>query len=410
MGLFAALRSLNADQRNAFVAAFLGWSLDAFDFFVLVFVLKDVAATFHTNKVVASSAIMLTLAMRPVGAFIFGWLADRFGRRIPLMIDIILYSVIELLSGFAPNLISFLVLRAIFGVAMGGEWGVGAALAMESIPEKARGVLSGTLQEGYPVGYLLAAVVFPFVAPVLGWRWMFFIGVLPALVSFFIIARVKESPAWEQARERQRERKEGAGRSILSHAPLFIYLVVLMTAFNFMSHGTQDMYPTFLQVQRHFSAKTVSWISVLANIGALAGGIFFGGLSQRIGRRKAIVIASLIAIPVIPLWTFAPSAALLALGSFLMQFMVQGAWGVIPAHLNELSPATLRGLFPGFAYQLGNLLASENATLQTWIAARHGQNFALALSSVIIVVLIAVVIITGLGREARGQPMDEAPA
>ncbi len=403
MGLIQALRSLLPDQRNAFLAAFLGWSLDAFDYFVLVFVIKDVAADFHTDKTHVSVALMLTLAMRPVGALIFGWLADRYGRRMPLMIDIILYSILELCSGFAPNLTWFLVLRALFGVAMGGEWGVGAALAMESIPEKSRGVLSGLLQEGYPVGYLLAAVVFPLVAPVLGWRWMFFIGVLPALLSFFIIAKVKESPAWQQNRERAP--KPNLIEALRSHGLLFGYLVILMAAFNFMSHGTQDLYPTFLQVQKHFGPRTVSTITVIANIGALSGGIFFGGLSQRIGRRKAIVTASLLGLPVVALWAFSPSAALLAVGSFLMQFMVQGAWGVIPAHLNELAPAALRGLFPGLAYQLGNLLASENAPLQSRIAESHHDDYSRAMAMVIVVVLVAVAVITALGREARGQPM-----
>ena len=346
MSLLTQMRVLTPDQRSAFLASFLGWTLDAFDFFVLVFVLKDVAKTFHTDKTHVAFAIMLTLALRPVGALLFGLAADRYGRRTPLMIDVVLFSVFELLSGFAPTLTWFLVLRALFGIAMGGEWGLGASLAMETIPAKTRGALSGLLQEGYVVGYLLAAVVYRFVAPSLGWRWMFFVGVLPALLSLFIRAKVKESPAWKQQQVQQggaKQERLSFGETVRRHGRLFLYLVVLMTGFNFLSHGTQDLYPTFLQVQHRLPPATVSTIAILYNIGALCGGIFFGSLSQRLGRRKAIVLACLCALPVIPLWAFSHNLALLTLGAFLMQFCVQGAWGVIPAHLTELSPTALRG-------------------------------------------------------------------
>ncbi|MCA1596000.1 MAG: MFS transporter, partial [Chloroflexi bacterium] len=303
-------------------------------------------------------------------------------------------------SGFAPTLTWFLVLRAIFGVAMGGEWGLGAALAMESVPAEMRGFLSGLLQEGYVVGYLLAAVVYDLVFPVLGWRWMFFLGALPALLSLFIRAKVKESPVFSRSASRT---SGGSLKSAIGqNARLFVYLVVLMTAFNFMSHGSQDVYPTFLQVQRHFSTGRVASIAIIYNIGALAGGIFFGTLSQRIGRRRAIVTAALLALPVIPLWVYGPDAALLAVGGFLLQFMVQGAWGVIPAHLSELSPNALRGTFTGFAYQLGNLFAAINATLQTGLAERNHRNYAAVLASVMVVVLFCVAGITALGPESRG--------
>jgi SHS family lactate transporter-like MFS transporter len=380
-----------------FLAAYLGWTLDAFDFFVLVFVVKDVAATYHVTKTAVTYAIFLTLAFRPVGALLFGWAGDRYGRRIPLMVDVIFYAVMELLSGFAPTLTTFLVLRAIFGIAMGGEWGLGASLAMESVPVKTRGLLSGILQQGYPVGYLLAAVAYRFVVPALGWRWMFFLGVLPALLSLFIRFRVQESPVWQVTRSAPRLK---LGAAIKTHFGLFAYMAVLMAAFNFMSHGTQDNYPTFLQVQRHFRPDTVSDIAIIYNLGALLGGIVFGALSQRIGRRRAIIYASLLALPLIPLWAYSHTAALLALGAFGMQFCVQGAWGVIPAHLSELSPTALRGTFTGFAYQMGNLIASYNTTLQSRIAASHGGNYSLALASVITVVLLVVAAITALGREA----------
>lgn len=400
MTMWEQLRALTPVQRNAFLAAYLGWTLDAFDFFILVFVIPDVAKEFKVEKTAVTYAIFLTLAFRPVGALLFGWLGDRYGRRIPLLIDVVFYSVMELLSGFAPTLTAFLVLRAIFGIAMGGEWGLGASLAMETVPARTRGLLSGILQQGYPVGYLLAAVVFRFVFPVLGWRWMFFIGVLPALLSLFIRFGVKESPVWVQ---RQKTRTtQNLGQAVKQNLGLFAYMVVLMAAFNFMSHGTQDNYPTFLRVQRHFSPDTVSTIAIIYNVGAICGGIFFGALSQRIGRRRAIVIAALLALPIVPLWAYSHTAAMLALGAFGMQFFVQGAWGVIPAHLSELAPNALRGTFTGLAYQTGNLIASYNATLQSRIADAHGGDYRLALASVILVVLVAVAGIAALGREAPG--------
>src|SRR5947209_2474887 len=312
-------RTLTPDQKKAFLAAYLGWMLDAFDFFLLVFVINDVAREFHTSKTAVTDAITLTLACRPIGAFLFGMAADRYGRRVPLMIDVVLYSLLEVLSGFAPNLTMFLVLRGLFGVAMGGEWGLGASLALESAPPAARGVLSGILQQGYPAGYLLAAIIYRFVLPGLGWRWLFFVGGAPALLSLFIRAQVKESPVWERAAHERLNLR--VGPAIRQHAGRFAYLVLLMTAFNFMSHGTQDMYPTFLQVQHRFRPETVSNIAIIYNIGALIGGALVGGLSQRIGRRRAIVIAALLALPMIPLWAFSRTAPLLALGAFMMQFL-----------------------------------------------------------------------------------------
>ena len=398
MTMLEQLRALTPVQRNAFLAAYLGWTLDAFDFFILVFVIPDVAKDFKVEKTAVTYAIFLTLAFRPVGAFLFGWLGDRFGRRIPLLIDVVFYSIMELLSGFAPNLTAFLILRAVFGIAMGGEWGLGASLAMETVPARTRGLLSGILQQGYPVGYLLAAVVFRFVFPVLGWRWMFFIGVLPALLSLFIRFGVQESPVWVQSQKKRAT--QSLGWTVRRNLGLFAYMAVLMAAFNFMSHGTQDNYPTFLRVQHHFNPDTVSAIAITYNVGAIFGGIFFGALSQRIGRRRAIIIASLLALPIVPLWAYSHTAGMLALGAFGMQFFVQGAWGVIPSHLSELAPNALRGTFTGLAYQTGNLIASYNATLQSRIAESHGNNYSLALASVILVVLLAVAGVTALGREA----------
>jgi MFS transporter, SHS family, lactate transporter len=394
------LKNLNRRQRSAVLASYLGWTLDAFDYFLLVFVLKDIAAEFHTDVTAVSVAIVLTLAARPIGALLFGYAADRYGRRPTLMVDIVAYSLIEVLSGFSTNLTMLIALRALYGVAMGGEWGVGASLTMETIPPRTRGIVSGLLQAGYPSGYLLASIIYALLFTTIGWRGMFFVGAAPALLVFYIRSQVDESPAFQQRREPM-----NLGllwRTIRSRFGLFLFTILLMTAFNFFSHGTQDLYPTFLQVQRQLSPHEVGTIAVVYNIGAILGGLFFGMFSEQIGRRRAIAIASLAALPIIPLWAYAPGAVWLAVGAFLMQFAVQGAWGIVPAHLNELSPDEVRGTFPGFTYQLGNLLASGNATLQAWIAESYGHDYAFALAVVAGIVAILVAVLASLGVEARG--------
>ncbi|CAJ7042276.1 major facilitator superfamily transporter sialate:H(+) symporter [Burkholderia pseudomallei] len=397
--------SWTREQRNVTIAAYLGWTLDAFDFFLMVFVLKDIAAEFNTKIPAVAFAITLTLAARPIGALIFGRLADHFGRRPTLMINIACYSLLELASGFAPSLAALLVLRTLFGVAMGGEWGVGSALTMETVPPRARGAVSGLLQAGYPSGYLLASVVFGLLYPYIGWRGMFMIGVLPALLVLYVRAKVPESPAWKQMEKRARP---GLVATLKQNWKLSIYAVVLMTAFNFFSHGTQDLYPTFLREQHHFDPHTVSWITIVLNIGAIVGGLTFGWLSERIGRRRAIFIAAMIALPVLPLWAFSTGA--LAAGAFLMQISVQGAWGVIPVHLNEISPDEIRATFPGFVYQLGNLLASGNATLQAQFAVDHGNNYGMALATVAGIVAVVICVLIVFSRERRGIDMTQTAA
>src|SRR5437763_10332462 len=287
-----------SDQRATVVAGFLGWTLDAFDFFLVVIALTAIAKDFGKSDAAIALSITLTLAFRPVGAFIFGLLADRYGRRLPLIIDLIFYSVVDVLSGLAPNYTTFLVLRALFGIGMGGEWGVGASLAMEKVPPRLRGVLSGLLQEGYAVGYLLAAIVYFIVFPRWGWRPMFFIGGLPALLAIFVRLRVQESEVWKKTRHAD---WSSLGKSIASHWKLFLYLTVLMAGMNFASHGTQDMYPTFLQRDWGFTPQRRAMLVGFSMIGALLGGLTFGHISDRIGRRKAIVIALGLAITIIPL-------------------------------------------------------------------------------------------------------------
>jgi SHS family lactate transporter-like MFS transporter len=410
MSFLRRLQNLTSVQRNTFIACFLGWSLDAFDFFILVFCVSAIGADFHTKVSSVAEAIFITLAMRPVGAFLFGMMADRFGRRPTLMIDIIAYSIFELGSAFAPSLHTFLIMRALFGIAMGGEWGVGAALAFETLPKEGRGFFSGLLQEGYVVGYLLAALVYGTLFSYVGWRGMFVIGALPAFLVIYIRTKVDESPAFLQGKTRAKTERH-LSKDVLMFGGSFLFLIVLMFAFNSFSHGTQDLYPTFLQKNHGFTPKTVGFIAIIYNIGALLGGVIFGSWSEKIGRRKAIVIAALCAIPCIPLWAYANSVALLALGGFLMQFMVQGAWGVIPAHLNELSPPAVRGTFPGLAYQLGNLLSSRNSVIQAKLAEeRYGGSFAPVLTWTVLIIATLVAVITWLGGERKGADLSSTTA
>ncbi len=393
-------------QRNAAIASFSSWTLDAFDFFVLVFLLSDIAQSFHVGLEQVTLAILLTLAVRPIGALIFGRAAEKYGRKPILMLNIVFFSVFELLSAAAPSLTVFLLLRVLYGVAMGGIWGVASSLAMETIPDRSRGLMSGIFQAGYPFGYLLAAVVYGLLFETVGWRGMFVIGAAPILLLPFIYYCVQESPVWLAARERK---ESTALLPVLkSHWKLCCYLVLLMAAFNFFSHGTQDLYPVFLKVQHGFDPKTVSIIAISYNIASIIGGVFFGSLSEKIGRKKAIIIAALLALPVIPLWAFSSGSLMLGIGAFLMQFMVQGAWGVIPTYLTELVPANTRAVLPGFVYQLGNLIASVNATLQATIAEHHGHNYGLAMAIVAGTVAVAIALLVFFGKDTRGKAITDA--
>jgi SHS family lactate transporter-like MFS transporter len=400
-------KSLNRDQRNTFLACFLGWALDAFDFFLLTFVIVPMAQDFRVGIAELSYAITITLAMRPVGAFIFGLLGDRFGRRIPLMVDIVFYSVMELLTAFAPNYTMLLIFRALYGVGMGGEWGLGASLAMEALPTEARGLFSGILQQGYMFGYLFAALTYGIVFPFFGWRGLFVVGALPAFLVLFIRARVPESPVWVRQRSTINF-WSSVGTILKEHWLLFIYVILLMTAFNAMSHGTQDQYQTFLGEQRGFSVRGKATIGVIYAIGAICGGIVFGHLSQRFGRRRSIIVAALGGMLLIPVWVLVPQFAILIAGGFAMQFMVQGAWGIVPVHLNELSPSALRGTFPGFAYQLGNLLAANTAVVEAKLAyhfrdASGHADYAKALAIFALVIFLALIVIAAIGPEKRGK-------
>jgi SHS family lactate transporter-like MFS transporter len=401
MALTSPFADLSRPQRHAYFASLGGWSLDAFDFFLFIFCIKAISSEFHTDVKAITEGTFLTLAMRPLGALVFGWLAEKYGRRPILMINVLSFSLFEIASACAPDLGTLLVLRALFGFAMGGEWGVGAALALETLPAKNRGFFSGLLQEGYVIGFLLASIVFKFAFDHVGWRGMFVIGALPALLVFYIRRTVEESPAWLAGQHAHRASPGEMWNAVKGHLPLLLFMVLLMACFNAFSHGSQDLYPTFLQVQHGFDASTTGSIAIVMNFGALLGGIVFGALSERIGRRRAIALAALLALPMIPLWAYSSTAPMFMLGAFLMQFMVQGAWGIVPAHLNELSPPSLRAILPGFAYQLGNFVMSRLSPIQAGIAERHGNDFAFVLAVWIAIVAVALALAALLGRELR---------
>jgi SHS family lactate transporter-like MFS transporter len=385
-------------SHHAVTAGFLGWTLDAFDFFVVVFLLDVLAAHFRVPKKDIIWTLTATLAFRPIGAVIFGLLADRYGRRRPLMANVIYFSIIELLSGFSQTYTQFLILRALFGIGMGGEWGVGASLAMEHAPKKWRGVLSGILQSGYSIGYLLAALAARTVLPTLGWRWMFWLGALPALLALYIRRNVPESRAWQ-------ENRVATFRAILvavrEHARSFIYLAIQMTFMMFLSHGTQDLYPDFLKHQHHIAAPAVAYMVMLGSIGSVVGAIIFGHASQTMGRRYAMIAALVLSLLVMPFWAFGGSVLVLAVGVFLMQAGVQGAWGIIPVHLNELAPDQLRGLVPGLAYQLGILFAAPTGTIEDALRDRVGYGWALAGFEIAVMLVLVVVLL--MGTEQRGR-------
>ncbi|WP_022882795.1 MFS transporter [Gryllotalpicola ginsengisoli] len=398
---------LNPDQRNAFIASLLGWMMDAFDYFLIVLVYADIGTDFGVPIERMAFLTTITLLMRPVGAYLFGLWADKVGRRVPLMVDVCFYSIVGFLCAFAPNFTVLFILRLLYGIGMGGEWGLGAALTMEKVPRHRRGFYSGILQAGYSAGYLLASVAFLVVVSALGlnWRWLFALSILPALITLILRARVRESEVWETTQSTLKITQTSI-RAVFFNGKIlrrFIYLVFLMAAFNWMSHGTQDIYPTFLKATDDGGAglapATATWIAVIYNVGAIIGCILLGSLSDRWGRKATIILGAALTLPLIPLFAFSQAAAWLCLGAALIQLTTQGAWGAIPAHLNELSPNAIRGFYPGVTYQLGNVIAAFNLPIQQSLAPHLGYPWAMAIT--VAGAAIAVIVLTAFGTQAK---------
>ena len=401
--------SMTRVQRNVVIAGFLGWTLDAFDYFILIFAAKEIATDFHVARADVVFAVTLTLMARPLGAFVFGLLAERYGRRPMLMIDIALFSFFELASAFAPNLGVLFALRLLFGFAMGGEWGLGSSLTMEIIPPKARGFVSGLLQEGYACGNLLAALLFWLLFDTIHWRGMFVVGFLPSLLVLYVRSTVPESPVWEQTQAKPAHERH-PWHAMRGYWWRALYMVVLMTLFNCFSHGTQDLYPLFLQVEKNYGTDLTGKLAIIGPIGAIIGGLFFGALSERIGRKRAIVIAALLSLPILKLWAFSSEPLMLGLGVFWLQVMVQGAWGVVPVHLNELAPDAVRATMPGLTYQIGNFISASVPWLLTVLAEQNGKQYGLTMAAFIAVVALALALVTAFGPEAKGQKFGSAAA
>ncbi|MGU3291480.1 MFS transporter [Williamsia sp. M5A3_1d] len=397
---------LDTDQRSAFAASYLGWMMDAFDYFILVLVYKEIADDFGVSLDKMAYLTTVTLVMRPVGAYLFGIWADKIGRRTPLIVDVCLYSVIGFLCAFAPNYWVLFVLRLLYGIGMGGEWGLGAALSMEKVPAHRRGFFSGILQGGYAGGYLLASVAFLVVNSWLGlsWRYLFALSILPAFVSLIIRLNVRESEVWVNTKALLEKNKTSVRTVFLNPKVLrrFVFLVILMAAFNFLSHGTQDLYPTFLKSDENrgagLDATTATWIAVVYNVGAIIGGFVLGWASDRIGRKGAILVGAVLTLPIIPIFAYSTTAGMLCLGSFLIQAATQGAWASVPAHLSEMSPNAIRGFYPGVTYQLGNVIAALNLPIQQHLSERWG--YPMALSVTVAIAAVAVAVLTLVGTQA----------
>jgi SHS family lactate transporter-like MFS transporter len=388
----------------AVASGILGWVLDAFDFFVVIFLFDTLAAHFHVGKAAIVSTLALTLAMRPAGALIFGSLADRFGRKRPLIACVLFFSAITILSGFSPNYIFFLLMRGLYGIGMGGYWGIGASYAMESSPRRWRGILSGLMQSGYPFGYLLAAVAMQVVAPAFGWRSMFLVGSGVTVLIVILTWLAPESSPWAMHHPPSLGR---IFRTLFDHLPIFAYLLLVMAVMTCLSHGTQDLYPDFLKSipalagRSILGMKVLFGIPVIYNIGAIVGALFFGHLSEKLGRRRSIMLALFVSLLSIPAWAFGSSLLALALGSYFMQTGVQGAFGVIPAHLNELSPDAIRGLFPGFVYQLGVLISSPAVSVEYLLRNHLGYPLALTIFETCVIVVLLLTFASGPERHGR---------
>ncbi|CAG8659447.1 MFS general substrate transporter [Rhizophagus irregularis] len=394
------LKSINKTQFITFFVTYLSWTFVSFDYFIVTFTLPYIAKDFKLKPSDVAVSITLMLTFRPLGALIFGLLSDKYGRKYPLMANIFIFSGLQLASGFAPNFLTYSITRAIFGMAMGGEWGLGAALAMEALPLESRGLLSGILQEGYALGFLLAAVVYYAVITNWGWRTTYYIGSFPILLVLIIYFLVPESEEWKRLHAERKTTKinprEKTRSIIINHWKIFLFSILLMTALNFIVHGSKDLYPTFLNVQLDFTPGQITFITIIANIGSIIGGFINGYICHFLGRKNAMITFTFLAGCFLPLYVLPRNYIVLTIGAFAVYLCIGGSWGSIPAYLNEIAPVELRGTFPGLVYQTGTLLASSSAQIEAFFGEMikeegspdYGLTIALLTSLFVIVIII----------------------
>ncbi|GLB38825.1 putative MFS general substrate transporter [Lyophyllum shimeji] len=430
--LLSVLAEVTWVQWALFFSGWLAWTCDAIDFFAVSLSVSRLQVQFNKKTNDITTAITLTLLFRTVGAIIFGVLSDRFGRKWPLVGNLALISLLQLGGGFVQTFRQFLALRSLFGIGMGGIWGLAASTALENLPVEARGLASGVLQQGYAVGYLLAACINLRLVPETKetWRSLFWTAAGISMFAAGVRALLPESEVFlkakaiEKAKGTDTSKKtkifiKETGEMLKRHWLLCIYAVLLMTGFNFLSHGSQDLYPTYLQTSKNFSPHNATVATIIGNCGAIAGGAFAGYISQYIGRRLTIVIFVLWIGAFIPLWILPSSFGPLSAGAFFIQFGVQGAWGVIPIQLAEMSPPAFRATFPGVAYQLGNMVSSAASQIE----AKGGENlkttiikggkptvvadYATVQGILIGVVAAFVIFITIIGPEKHGSHFEK---
>ncbi|KIJ08149.1 hypothetical protein PAXINDRAFT_89314 [Paxillus involutus ATCC 200175] len=382
-GVIPALRGLTWLQWAQFLSGWIAWTYDALDFFSVALTVNLLSKQFNQQVSAITTAITLTLLFRSLGAVIFGVLSDRFGRKWPLVCNLLLCSSLSLGTSFVTTFPQFLAVRSLFGVAMGGVWGLASSTALENLPVELRGLGSGIVQQGYALGYLIAAIINLTVVPYSShsWRCLFWTASSVSFTTAIVRACIPESAVFLRAKAIEREKGSNTTQKtkiflretkemLKTHWKLCIYAVLLMAGFNFMSHGSQDLYPTYLESSKGFSSHSATIATIIGNCGAISGGAIAGYTSQYIGRRLTIVICVLLVGSFIPLWIIPTSFAGLAAGAFCVQFGVQGAWGVIPIQLAEMSPPAFRATFPGVAYQLGNMISAASAQIEA-TGAKH---------------------------------------
>jgi putative sialic acid transporter len=422
---FSLLMLLSAKDYLYFFVGFFAWTADAFDFHALSIQTTKLAKWYHTTNTEITTAITLTLLLRSVGAAVFGLLGDRFGRKWPMVANMIILGVLQIATIYSATFQQFLAVRSLFGLFMGGVYGNAVAMALENCPTEARGLMSGIMQQGYSFGYVLAACANLGVGNATEtWKTVFWVAAGLSIAAGLLRCCFPESKQFIEHKKTGQQVTASdfwkETKSMLAQEwRMVIYCIILMTWFNYYSHTSQDSYTTFMTDQKELAGLGPTRASIWMKTGACVGGTIIGYLSQWIGRRRAIVGAAFISACLIPAWILPTSETSLSVSGFAIQFFVQGAWGVIPIHLNELSPPAYRSSFPGITYQIGNMISSPSAQIVNAIAesnfvangsgelvSAYGPTMGIATA----IIAVGIMVTAGLGPERRGRSFDAAPA